>query len=317
MDENKKRIQEMLPMPIKRRYNHYLRLERRLSANTLDAYEKDLDKFLGFLSEEKVGFREVSLDNLHHFIAGLYDIGIHSRSVARIISGVRSFYRFLTLEKEMDYDPTDLLEMPRIGRQLPEVLSLEEIDNMIGVIDLSMPEGQRNRAILEVLYSCGLRVSELCDLKLSDLFLNEGFIRVKGKGTKERLVPISQKAIGELKNWFYDRNVIQIKPGHEDYVFLSIRRGTQLSRITIFYWVKETALAAGIIKKISPHTFRHSFATHLLDGGANLRVIQMMLGHEKIAATEIYTHISRSRLREEILLHHPRNNRSLTKEGVL
>ena len=298
-----------LPVALQRRYKQYLRLERRLSGNTVEAYEEDLRKFLNYLETESLNFRDVTLDDLHRFIAGLYDIGIHSRSVARIVSGVRSFYRFLTLEKEMDYDPTDLLEMPRIGRHLPEVLTIEEIDGMIGMIDLSMAEGQRNRAVLEVLYSCGLRVSELCELKLSDLFLDEGFIRVKGKGAKERLVPISQKAVGELKNWFYDRNTIDIKLGHEDYVFLSVRRGTKLSRITIFYWVKEIAMQAGIVKKISPHTFRHSFATHMLDGGANLRAIQLMLGHEKIAATEIYTHISRSRLREEILLHHPRNKR--------
>ena len=251
----------------------------------------------------------LSLDDLHQFMAELADVGISPRSMARILSGIRSFYRFLYVEKEIEQDPTELLESPKIGRRLPEVLTVAEIDAMIEGIDLSQPEGQRNRAILEMLYSCGLRVSELCGLRISDLFLEEGFIRVKGKGEKERLVPISGRAVHELENWFLCRNLIRIKPGHEDFVFLSLRRGTALSRITIFYWVKELAVAAGIQKTISPHTFRHSFATHLLEGGANLRVIQAMLGHESISTTEIYTHIDRSRLRREIMEHHPRNIR--------
>ena len=274
-----------------RRYYQYLKLERGLSGNTLDAYTEDLRKLLGFLWEGGLDFRTVSVDDLHQ------------------LSGIRSFYRFLYVEKEIVQDPTELLESPKIGRHLPEVLTVAEIDAMIAGIDLSQPEGQRNRAILEMLYSCGLRVSELCGLRISDLFLEEGFIRVKGKGGKERLVPISGRAVRELENWFLCRNLIHIKPGNEDFVFLSLRRGASLSRITIFYWVKELAVAAGIQKKISPHTFRHSFATHLLEGGANLRAIQAMLGHESISTTEIYTHIDRSRLRREIMEHHPRNIR--------
>ena len=273
-----------------RRYYQYLKLERGLSGNTLEAYTEDLRKLLGFLWEGGLDFRTVSVDDLHQFMAELADVGIGPRSMARILSGIRSFYRFLYVEKEIVQDPTELLESPKIGRHLPEVLTVAEIDAMIAGIDLSQPEGQRNRAILEMLYSCGLRVSELCGLRISDLFLEEGFIRVKGKGGKERLV-------------------IHIKPGNEDFVFLSLRRGASLSRITIFYWVKELAVAAGIQKKISPHTFRHSFATHLLEGGANLRAIQAMLGHESISTTEIYTHIDRSRLRREIMEHHPRNIR--------
>lgn len=290
-----------------RRYYQYLRLEKSLSGNTLEAYAQDLDKLLNFISFDGLDFRSLTLDDFHHFLAGLADVGIHPRSQARILSGIRSFYRFLCIEKEIDNDPTELLETPKVGRHLPEVLTTEEIDAMIAAIDLSTPEGHRNRAILEMLYSCGLRVSELCHLHLSDLFLEERFIRVLGKGSKERLVPMSGRAVEELNLWFYDRNLIRIKPGNEDFVFLSLRRGTPLSRITIFYWVKELAKSAGVTRNISPHTFRHSFATHLLEGGANLRVIQAMLGHENIATTEIYTHIEQSRLKREILEHHPRN----------
>ncbi len=292
-----------------RRYYQYLQLERGLSGNTLEAYAEDLRKLLKFLSDEGLDFRTVALDDLHQFMAVLADLGVGSRSLARILSGIRSFYRFLHVEKEIAQDPTELLESPKVGRHLPEVLTVEEIDAMIEGIDLSLSEGQRNRTMLEMLYSCGLRVSELCSLRLSDLYLEEGFIRVKGKGDKERLVPISGRAVKELKNWFCCRNQIRIKPGYEDIVFLSLRRGTPLSRITVFYWVKEVAAAAGIRKNISPHTFRHSFATHLLEGGANLRVIQIMLGHESITTTEIYTHVDKSRLRKEIIEHHPRNIR--------
>ena len=292
-----------------RRYYQYLKLERGLSGNTLEAYTEDLRKFLDFLSSGGMDFRTVTEDGLHQFMAVLADVGIQPRSMARILSGVRSFYRFLCLEKEIRQDPTELLETPRIGRRLPEILTVEEIDTLIGSIDLEWPEGRRNRAIMEMLYSCGLRVSELCALKLSDLFLDEGFIKVEGKGGKERLVPISGRAVQELEAWFEDRKDIRAKPGCEDYLFLSLRRGRPLSRITVFYWVKEQAAAAGIRKNISPHTFRHSFATHLLEGGANLRAIQAMLGHESISTTEIYTHVDRSRLRAEILHHHPRNLR--------
>lgn len=289
------------------RYIQYLKLEKSLSSNTLSAYSDDLMKLLSFLNENHADYRSVTVDLLDSFLATLSDIGIHPRSQARILSGIRSFYHFLFIEKEIDHDPTELIETPKIGRHLPQILSTEEIDRLINCIDLSIPEGQRNRTILEILYSCGLRVSELCDLKMSGLYLNEGFIRVLGKGNKERLVPISAKAINELHLWFYDRNLISIKPGYEDYVFLSLRRGTPLSRIMIFHIVKELAVKAGITKSISPHTFRHSFATHLLEGGANLRAIQAMLGHEAIATTEIYMHMNKNRLRDEILQHHPRN----------
>ena len=300
---------EEVSSPLLRRYYQYLKLEKGLSENTVEAYMADLQKLLDFLSAGGIGFREVREDDLHAFMAGLSDIGIHPRSMARILSGTRSFYRFLCLEKEISQDPTELLESPKLGRHLPDVLTLQEIDSMIAAIGLSRPEGHRNRAMLEMLYSCGLRVSELCALRLSDLFLEEGFIRVWGKGGKERLVPISRRAVDELHDWFRWRNEIRMKPGAEDVVFLSVRRGAPLSRITVFYWVKEIAASAGIRKNISPHTFRHSFATHLLEGGANLRAIQAMLGHESISTTEIYTHVDRSRLRQEILRHHPRNMR--------
>ena len=242
-----------------------------------------------------------------YFAAGLHDIGIHPRSQARILSGIKSFFRFLIIEDYLEADPSELLEGPKIGFKLPEVLTVEEIDRIISAVDRSKTEGQRNRAILETLYSCGLRVSELVTLKLSDLYFDEGFIKVEGKGSKQRLVPISPRAINEIKLYIPDRNQIEVKKGHEDFVFVSQRRGKGLSRIMIFHMIKELAEKAGITKNISPHTFRHSFATHLLEGGANLRAIQCMLGHESIATTEIYTHIDRNMLRSEIIEHHPRN----------
>lgn len=293
--------------PVLRRYYQYLRLERNFSENTLDAYTKDLDKLLRFLDDEGVGYREAKLEHLQTFSATLMDVGIANRSIARILAGVRSFYHFLIAEREIVDDPTELLESPARGERLPDVLSIEEIDALIAAIDLSKDEGQRDRAILETLYSCGLRVSELCQLKISDLFLDEGFIRVHGKGKKERLVPISQRAIDELDRWFVDRDGVNIRPGNEDFVFLSFRRGSPLSRISVFHIVKMLCLKVGIRSTVSPHTFRHSFATHLLEGGANLRAIQEMLGHEDIGTTEIYMHVDRSHLRQEILNHHPRN----------
>ena len=293
--------------PLYRRYFQYLLLERNFSANTLDAYQKDLDKLLNFLEEENIDFRDVKLENLQSFVATLMDVGIAPRSIARILAGVKSFYKFLELENEITNNPTELLESPARGEHLPDVLTVEEIDRMIGSIDMEKAEGQRDRAIIETLYSCGLRVSELCALRISDLYLEEGFIRVHGKGKKERLVPISQSAIEELTLWFADRETIHIRPGNEDTVFISFRRGTALSRITVFHLVKMLALAADIRTNVSPHTFRHSFATHLLEGGANLRAIQEMLGHEDIGTTEMYLHIDRHFLREEILMHHPRN----------
>jgi integrase/recombinase XerD len=292
---------------ILRRYNQYLQLEKSLSPNTLEAYQNDLNHLLEFLQEKNLCYKNVTIEDLQHFCAVLIDLGISARSLARTLSGLRSFYRFLLLEGEVENDPTELLEGPKISRHIPDVLTVEEIDRMISCIDLSKQEAQRNRAILEVLYSCGLRVSELCQLKLSSLYLDEGFIRVEGKGNKERLVPISEKAIKELNFWFSERVHIPIKPGNEDYVFVSFRRGGALTRVMVFYIIKELAERAGIHKSISPHTFRHSFATHLLEGGANLRAIQSMLGHESIGTTEIYTHIDTARIREEILNHHPRN----------
>ncbi len=294
---------------ILRRYRQYLQLERSYSPNTLDAYQKDLQKLLNYYADEGVDWRHVTLDQLDRFAGSLHDLGIGPRSVARILSGVRSFYRFLLLEKEIDSDPTELLESPQMGRHLPEVLSLQEIEDILSVIDQSKPEGIRDRAIIEMLYGCGLRVSELCQLQMSALFLEEGYIRVHGKGRKERLVPIGEQAIHALREWFVARQTIQAKPGEEDFVFISTRRGRRLSRISLFVFIKEYAQRAGITKEISPHTFRHSFATHLLEGGANLRAIQAMLGHEGIGTTEIYMHIGQQHLREAIVEHHPRNKR--------
>ena len=287
-------------------YRTHLLLEKSLSGNSIEAYMSDLDKLLRFLSDENKKVEEVSLNDLQQFVAQLYDLGIHARSVARIISGIKSFYKFLVLDDYIQNDPTELLESPKIGFKLPEVLTVAEINNIISTIDLSLPEGQRNRAILETLYSCGLRVSELISLRFSDMYLDEGFVRVLGKGSKQRLVPISPVAIKEIKLYLIDRHLINIKKGHEDILFLS-KRGTALSRIMIFHIIKQQTEAAGIKKTVSPHTFRHSFATHLLEGGAHLRAIQQMLGHEKITTTEIYTHLDRDFLRSEILAHHPRN----------
>lgn len=290
-----------------RRYEQYLKLERSLSDNTIEAYRADVEKLGAYVALEGIDLLEVTLDDLHRFAAGLYDVGIRPRSQARILSGIRSFYKFLVLEDYIQADPTELLESPQTGFRLPDVLTVEEIDALIATVDMTCREGQRNRAILEVLYSCGLRVSELCNLKMSDLYLQEGFIKVEGKGKKQRLVPISHRAIEELNRYFEDRNDINPKRGQEDFVFLSFRRGTHLSRIMIFHIIKEQAELAGIKKNVSPHTLRHSFATHLLEGGANLRAIQCMLGHESIATTEIYTHVDRDMLRSEIIEHHPRN----------
>ena len=294
------------PTNILRSYQRYLKLQRGYSPNTLDAYERDLLKLTNYLDGIGKHVIDVELSDLQHFAASLHDIGIHARSQCRILSGVRSFFRFLELEGYRDDDPSELLESPVLGEHLPEVLSAQEVDMLEGAIDLSKWEGQRNRTIIEVLFSCGLRVSELVNLKLSDLFLQEQYIRVVGKGSKERLVPISPRAIKELDYWFMDRSAMKIKPGEEDYVFLN-RRGAHLTRVMILIMIKETAVAAGIQKTISPHTLRHSFATALLEGGADLRAIQAMLGHESIGTTEIYTHIDMSTLREQILNHHPRN----------
>lgn len=290
------------------KYKNYLLLERSLSKNSIAAYMDDLTKLLTYLDNEQLEIRSIKLDDLEQFVAQLYGLGINARSVARIISGVKSFFNFLILDGYLQDDPTELLEAPKIGLKLPTVLSLNEIEALMNEIDLSTNEGHRNRAILEVLYSCGLRVSELIGLKFSDLFLNEGFIKVEGKGGKQRLVPISSAAIREIENYLIDRKKVVAKKGSEDSVFLS-KRGTPISRIMIFHFIKEYADRAGIKKSISPHTFRHSFATHLLEGGANIRAIQLMLGHEKITTTEIYTHMDRDYLRQEIIEHHPRNKK--------
>ncbi len=295
---------------ILKKYKSYITLEQGLSNNTREAYLHDVEKLFTYFEDEKIDFLKVELEHFHSFAAALMDVGIGERSIARILSGVRSFYKFLVLDGYLEQDPTELLESPKIGKHLPEVLSVEEIDAIEGIIDVSTPEGQRDRAAIEMLYSCGLRVSELCNLLLSDLFLDEGFLRVTGKGNKQRLVPISERAIRELKSWFAFRNSINIKPGEENYVFISAARKKHLSRITVFHNIKVYAEQAGIQKTISPHTFRHSFATHLLEGGANLRAIQTMLGHESISTTEIYTHIDRRFLRDQILQHFPRNQKN-------
>ncbi len=293
---------------IVRAYLRYLKLQRGYSANTLDAYQRDLEKLLVYLEDEDKHVLDVQLKDLQHFAAGLHDIGIHARSQCRILSGVRSFFRFLQLDGYRDDDPTELLESPVLGEHLPEVLTADEVDALENSIDHSKWEGQRNHAIIEVLFSCGLRVSELVNLKLSDLYIKERYVRVVGKGSKERLVPISPQAIKQLDLWFMDRNLMKIKPGQEDYVFLN-RRGAHLTRTMILIMIKQQALEAGIQKTISPHTLRHSFATALLEGGADLRAIQAMLGHETIGTTEIYTHIDMTTLRQEILEHHPRNRK--------
>lgn len=300
---------------ILKKYKQYLRLEKSLSSNTVHAYLNDVTKLFQFLDVENIHPYDVTLEHLEAFSASLHDLGIQPRSQARILSGIRSFYHYLVLEDYLEADPSELLESPQIGLHLPEVLTLEEIDSLIEQVDLSTNEGQRNRTILETLYSCGLRVSELCNLKLSDLYLEEGFIKVEGKGSKQRLVPISPRAIRELQFYFIDRNQATIKNGYEDFVFIS-KRGTNISRVMVFHIIKELAEAIGLKKTISPHTFRHSFATHLLEGGANLRAIQCMLGHESIGTTEIYTHMDTNRLRSEIIEHHPRNKSFRRRENL-
>jgi len=291
-----------------RAYQRYLKLQRGYSSNTLDAYLRDVQKLLDYLKAVDRQVLDTQLSDLQQFAASLHDIGIHPRSQCRILSGIRSFFRFLQLDGFREDDPSELLESPVLGEHLPEVLSAEEVDALESSIDLSKWEGQRNRAIIEVLFSCGLRVSELVNLKLSNLYLDERYMRIFGKGSKERLVPISMKAIKELDYWFMDRKLMKIKPGEEDYVFLN-RRGAHLTRTMILIMIKQQAIEAGITKTISPHTLRHSFATALLEGGADLRAIQVMLGHESISTTEIYTHVDMGTLRQQILEHHPRNKK--------
>lgn len=291
---------------LRRRYVRYLRLERGYSENTVEAYTHDIDYLLNYLRNENLKTEDVKLDNLENFAAVLYEFGIASSSQARILCGVRSFFKYLVISGILKDDPSELLEAPTVGEHLPEVLLTEEIDRMEAAIDLSKWEGQRNKAIIELLFSCGLRVSELVNLKFNDIFERDKFLRIIGKGDKERLVPISESALHEIKLWLYDRNLMKIKPGEQDYVFLN-RRGAHLTRTMILIMIKRTAEEAGITKTVSPHTLRHSFATELLKGGADLRAIQEMLGHENIKTTQIYTHIDITTLREEILTHHPRN----------
>lgn len=291
---------------IAKAYQRYMRLERNFAPNTLDAYMHDIDKLLKHLAENGIDPTTATPADLQAFAARLHDLGIGPRSQCRILSGVRSFYKFLHTDGYITDDPSELLESPQLGEHLPEVLTTGEVDRLEQAVDLEKWEGQRNVAIIEVLFSCGLRVSELVNLKLSDLYLNERFVRVVGKGRKERLVPISDSAVKQLEYWFADRNLMNIKPGEEDYVFLN-RRGSHLTRTMILIMIKRLGHDAGIKKTISPHTLRHSFATALLEGGADLRAIQAMLGHESIGTTEIYTHIDTHTLRQEILEHHPRN----------
>lgn len=289
-------------------YKRYLLLEKGLSKNTIDAYLTDLAKFSAFLHEKQLRIADVTLPHLEEFLAALHDEEMVARSVARVVSGLKSYFRFLRLTGTITENPAELLETPKIGLKLPVVLSVQEIDSILHAIDVSTPEGARNCAIIETLYSCGLRISELCNLRFSDLFFNEGFIRVQGKGSKQRLVPISDVAIQKINNYLLHRSQLNVQKGHEDVVFLS-GRGKTISRITVFHYIKQYADAAGLQKTISPHVFRHSFATHLLERGANIRVIQEMLGHEKITTTEIYTHLDRNFLRQEIIEHHPRSKK--------
>lgn len=290
-----------------KQFVHYLKIERSLAENSIFAYQQDVAKLRDFCESYTLSPEHIQTGHLKQFIAELYDMGLSARSQARIISGWKQFFDFLLQEDIRKDDPSENLELPKIGRKLPEVLTLEEIDALIAAIDLSSNEGQRNKAIIETLYSCGLRVSELVSLRFEDCFFDEGFIRVIGKGNKERLVPVSPSVIEEVG--FYaenDRENVPIKKGSEAIVFLN-RRGAQLTRIMIYTIITRLAEAAGIKKKISPHTFRHSFATHLIEGGANLRAVQDMLGHENITTTEIYTHLDQRFLREAILTYHPRN----------
>ena len=290
----------------KRDYLRFLKLQRNVSPNTLEAYEHDLDILLAFAEGRQQAVETLQLSDLQTYAASLHDQGIGPRSQCRVLSGVRSFYRFLVMDGYLEQDPTELLESPILGEHLPEFLTPAEVDHLEDSIDLSKPEGHRNRAIIEVLFSCGLRVSELVNLKWSQVFEEEKFVRVMGKGSKERLVPISDRALNELHNYLPWRDSLKIKPGEEDYVFLN-RRGSHLTRVMVLIMLKRQAEEAGIVKTISPHTLRHSFATALLEGGADLRVIQALLGHESIGTTEIYTHISMTTLRDEVLRHHPRN----------
>lgn len=301
-------------LPILDEYHLYLKFEKALSNNTIEAYESDLLKLSGYLSDAHLTLETAKTEHLRDFIIEISTLGIHPRSQARILSSIKSFYHFLIYKNHSTEDPTELLESPRIGLRLPEVLSIEEIDAIVNAIDLSKAEGQRNKAIIEVLYGSGLRVSELIGLQLSKLYIDEGYLLVEGKGSKQRLVPMSSQSMKQIALWKTDRNLLYIKKGNEDILFLN-RRGTKLSRDMIFKIVKELALLAGIRKNVSPHTFRHSFATHLLENGANLRAIQQLLGHESITTTELYTHIDVHFLRQTMLDCHPLYRRKKEMEN--
>ena len=298
---------------LRKRYEAYMLLERGLSDNTREAYLRDLDTLQDYLRTQGVDFDRVELHHLEDYLVELHDIGIAPRSIARMISGMKSAMKYMKMEGLIDGNPALLIEGPRPGRHLPEVLSVEDIDAMLDAVDLESATGRRNRAIIETLYGCGLRVSELCNLQISRINFDERFLIVTGKGSKERLVPMSEPSIEEIGLYLHDeRPRLDIKPGEEDIVFLNVR-GHRLTRQMVFIMLRQLAEEAGVEKTISPHTLRHSFATHLLEGGANLRAIQQMLGHESIATTEIYLHLDTTRLREEILLHHPRNRRRATR----
>jgi len=302
-------------LPILDEYHLYLKFEKALSNNTIEAYESDLLKLSVYLADAHIALEGANNEILRDFIIEISSLGIHPRSQARILSSIKSFYHFLIYKNHTTEDPTELLESPKIGLRLPEVLSIEEIDAIVAAIDLSKPEGQRNKAIIEVLYGSGLRVSELIGLQLSKLYLEEGYMLVDGKGSKQRLVPMSPQALKQIGFWKTDRDKLTIKKGHEDILFLN-RRGSKLTRAMIFTIVKDLALLAGIRKNVSPHTFRHSFATHLLENGANLRAIQQLLGHESITTTELYTHIDVHFLRQTVLECHPlyRRKKELAEE---
>ena len=291
------------------RYRQYILLEQGLSANTRDAYEHDVERFTEWCESEGRDVLTTDLALLHQYTEALYATDAAASSIARMLCGVRSFFRFLQLDGMIEQDPSELLESPRLPRHLPTVLTVEEIDRIKAAINLEKPEGQRDHCIIEVLYSCGLRVSEVCSLRLSDLFLTEGFIRVIGKGNKQRIVPISPAAIEEIGWWLDIRRTVDVIPEDEDILFVSLTRRKHLTRMAVFRNIRLYAERAEISKEVSPHTFRHSFATHLLEGGASLRAIQMMLGHEKISTTEIYTHLDRRFLREQVLHYFPRNRR--------
>ncbi len=290
-------------------YHLYLKLEKALSDNSIEAYERDLLKLETYLADIHLKAEDASNEILRDFIIEIASLGIQPRSQARVLSSIRSFYHFLIYKNKRDDDPTELLESPKTGLRLPEVLSVKEIDRIIEAIDLSKAEGQRNKAIIETLYGSGLRVSELINLELSKIYFAEGYMLVEGKGSKQRLVPLSPQSIRQIELWKVDRNLLRVKKGSEDVLFLN-RRGGKLTRAMIFTIVKELAAMAGIRKNVSPHTFRHSFATHLLENGANLRAIQQLLGHESITTTELYTHIDVHFLRETILEFHPLNKHS-------